>query len=102
LEIFNTIFLKDWWWLTFLGHPVYKSLFRQCSAAHRTHEAHDSIKVDIHTYTYEYTDALHKYNYRVIVIATWPENAYLPEIRDMSALEVLPFHGSVLYKWTFI
>ena len=46
------------------------SLFRQCSAARRTHEAHDSIKVDIHTYTYEYTDALHKYNYRVIVIAT--------------------------------
>jgi len=23
LAIFNAIFLKNWWWLTFLGHPVY-------------------------------------------------------------------------------
>jgi len=22
LAVFNTIFLKNWWWLTFLGHPV--------------------------------------------------------------------------------
>jgi len=22
MAIFNAIFLKNWWWLTFLGHPV--------------------------------------------------------------------------------
>jgi len=23
LAIFAAIFLKNWWWLTFLGHPVH-------------------------------------------------------------------------------
>ena len=37
----------------------------------------------------------------VCVCRTW-KRIYLPDIRDMSALEVSPFHGISLYKSTYI